>query len=345
MQPSLSCLLMTLIFSCFTMGSAFARDSSSCGSPGQYVLDITSSGISRPVLVFTPVHHSSRMPLVIDLHGSNSNGAEQAALTRFSEIASKQGFVVANPSGAISFPSAPDKHFWNIPGVPLATSPTSAPGSAPTVAPDAADDVQFISDLIDALIAQHCVDAKRVYVTGMSGGARMTSLLACRLSTRIAAVAPVAGLRAGLPDKANPQQPDASCHPERPMPIITFHGTGDAVNPYQGGGTPYWQYSIQTALQRWADLDQCTRAPVEKSISPHVVRVHYANCAQRSEIVLYRIEAPGALGGGHSWPGSIMSAEYAASIPPEQIRQVTPSTEVDATALIWQFFKQHRLFN
>ena len=58
-----------------------------------------------------------------------------------------------------------------------------------------ADDVAYVSDVIDHVSAQLCVDSARVYATGFSGGARMSSLLACKLNTRIAAIAPVAGLR------------------------------------------------------------------------------------------------------------------------------------------------------
>ena len=52
----------------------------------------------------------------------------------------------------------------------------------------------------------------------------MSSLLACRLSGRIAAVAPVAGVRAGNP-------------------------AADDTNPYAGGGAAYWHYE-RHALRR-----------------------------------------------------------------------------------------------
>lgn len=335
--PFAASLILTLTVT--GMSSAAAREThpSSCAglAPGQHSITIQSSGSSREVPVFVPGR--GRLPLVIDLHGSNSNGAQQAQVSGFNAVAARHGFVVAHPSGAISFADAPGQHFWNIPGVPLATSNGKPPESA-------ADDVQFISDLIDQLVAQACINPQRVYVTGMSGGGRMTSLLACRLSTRIAAIAPVAGLRAGLPAKGDPAQPDAaSCQPQRAMPIVTFHGTDDVVNPYRGGGTPYWQYSIPVALQRWAELDHCQQPPTERRISAHVMAVHYPRCAQQSELLLYRIEASGAQGGGHSWPGMTLSAELAATVPPDQLRTNMPSTEINASELIWKFFSKHQL--
>ena len=57
------------------------------------------------------------------------------------------------------------------------------------------DDVQFLSHAIDVAGSVVCVDTKRVYATGVSGGGRMASQLACDLPDRIAAIAPISGVR------------------------------------------------------------------------------------------------------------------------------------------------------
>src|SRR6266404_291995 len=49
------------------------------------------------------------------------------------------------------------------------------------------DDVAYVGDVIDDVAAQLCTDKTRVYATGFSGGARMSSLLGCMLNGRIAA--------------------------------------------------------------------------------------------------------------------------------------------------------------
>jgi polyhydroxybutyrate depolymerase len=294
---------------------------------GKQLIEVQSSGHSRSVLIFVPsaVRSARPLPLVIDLHGSGGNGEQQAQSSQLGGLGEAQDFVVANPSGGVFFPAAPDRHYWNIPGVPLAVGPTPA---------DAPDDVQFIGDLMGQIAAKTCIDPRRVFVTGMSGGARMTSLLACRLSTRIAAIAPVAGLRAGLPSSANPSQPDPStCMPARAMPIVTFHGSSDATNPFNGGGTPYWAYSIPTALERWSELDHCQGKPSEQRIAAHVTLLRYEHCLAGAAIWLYRTDAAGADGGGHSWPGSTQS--FAANN--------RPSTEIHASELMWKFFQAHPL--
>jgi len=143
---------MLLACHCST-ASALAADLSAAPcrtgglSAGQHWLPVVSSGRSRPVLLFVPTLSAKprALPLVIDLHGSGGNGETQARSTRLADVAAENDFVVANPSGGVSFPDAPEKHYWNIPGVPL-----SGVGDTPA---DAPDDVQFISDTIDAIAA------------------------------------------------------------------------------------------------------------------------------------------------------------------------------------------------
>lgn len=58
-----------------------------------------------------------------------------------------------------------------------------------------------------------CVDDDRVFATGYSGGGRMSSALACELSDTIAAIAPVAGLRAGRPSPVDIEVEDLRAVP------------------------------------------------------------------------------------------------------------------------------------
>jgi polyhydroxybutyrate depolymerase len=157
----------------------------------------TPSG-DRPVAVYFPPNYVEARPLalVIDLHGSGGNGEEHAAVSGLRPLAERRHFIVASPDGGVSLPGQPGAYAWNVPGVPLV-------GDARLPA-DAPDDVAFLAGLIDTLTAAHCADAHHVYVTGFSGGARMASALACSLPERIAAIAPVAGLRAG---RARPDDP------------------------------------------------------------------------------------------------------------------------------------------
>jgi polyhydroxybutyrate depolymerase len=132
--------------------------------------------------------------------------------------------------------------------------PTTA-GTYPP--PTARDDVRFLSRVIDAVSAQLCTDTRRTYATGYSGGARMASALACRIADRLAAIAPVAGLRAGRPDPDDPTVPEIEdCRLGRPVPVVSFHGQEDFVNPYPGNLDLRWGYSVPVAAQTWARINE-----------------------------------------------------------------------------------------
>jgi len=300
---------------------------------GWQTITVHSGGVDRKVSLYVPASGVGRahLPLVFDLHGSGGNGRSQALNSGFSRQADLHGFLVANPDGGIADPKNPQQSFfWNIPGVPLT-------GDLPTPT-DAPDEVQFFRDAIGQIGTAACTDPRRVYVTGFSGGARMTSLLACELSDRIEAIAPVSGLRAGVPDASDHSKPDIrTCAPMRPVSIITFHGVNDPQNRFAGDGTPRWGYAVSVALDRWAQLDGCRPTPSEERVSTHVTKVRYLGCRAESELILYRTEAPVDHGGGHIWPHPGGAASSGS------VSQAQVVDELDATALIWEFFIRHHL--
>jgi polyhydroxybutyrate depolymerase len=296
-----------------------------CGAPslsaGWHSISVQSGHRVRELQLYAPkqIQTGRALPLVFDLHGSFGYGMQQAKRSDLAAVAERHGFLVANPDGGIERTVPPRGHFWHLPGVPLIGNEPE-PSGAP-------DDVQFISDAIDQISTTTCVDAHRIYATGFSNGGRMSSWLACHLADRIAAVAPVAGIRAGLASNLDPSRPDpGSCRPVRPVPIIAFHGVHDPVNLYAGGGFGFWGYSVDEALRRWAALDQCQGRPQKSVISAHVTEIRYGSCAAGSEVILYRIDASLAKGGGHVWPGSSDDAS---------------GDEINASELIWEFFARH----
>ncbi|MCT8002056.1 polyhydroxybutyrate depolymerase [Sphingomonas sanguinis] len=224
-------------------------------------------------------------PLVLLLHGSTSNGAEMLRDSALADTADRHDFIVLAPNGGIP---AGRGFVWNIPGVPTVT------GSLPPK--DARDDVAYLARLVDRMIATGCVDRSRVYATGLSGGGRMTSLLGCRIPDRLAAIAPVVGLRAGRPLKGDSSRADPStCRPPIPLALLAFSGDADTTNPIAGGGAPYWQYTQATALQRWGQMNGCA-APYARNIAANIYEQGYAKC-RGGVAVAARVKR----GGGHSW--------------------------------------------
>src|SRR5262249_1416716 len=174
---------------------------------------------------------------------------QQLSESNIAATADKHGFAVVAPQGGIPFIAGKSHGFaWNVPGVPL-MSGRPVPKGAP-------NDVQFIRDAIASMSKAVCADQKRIYVTGFSGGARMASQIGCELSGQIAAIAPMSGLR--MP---------GNCKLGRPVSVLSFHGTSDGTNPYNGSKQIYWSYSVPVAAQLWATADHCGKGTQQQVVN------------------------------------------------------------------------------
>lgn len=244
-------------------------------------------GTERSVLLHVPAQSTHKpRPLVFLLHGSGGTGEQMLARSGLTETAERHGFLIVAPDAGLA---AYAGFAWNIPGVPTVT------GQIPT--DEDPDDVAFIAQTSDWLTRSGCADSRRVYVTGHSGGGRMSSWLGCVAADRFAAIAPVVGLRAGNPSADDPQKPDpATCQPTRAMPVLAFAGDADEVNPVEGGGAPYWQYPMATALARWAVIDGCDRGPQEVALSGGRSEQRYTKCRNGTEVTGHIVA-----GAGHDW--------------------------------------------
>jgi len=184
-------------------------------------------------------------------------------------------------------------------------------------------DVRFIADLIDTLRTTYNIDPARIYANGLSNGAGMAFVLSCTLADRIAAV--------GLVSSAL-LLPWDWCTEGRPMPVVAFHGTADPITPYDGGTT--WVADkrfpeVPSFMGRWASRNGCTTPPRDALVAADVTLRTYADSGCGAEVALYAIE-----GGGHAWPGGQPIPEWFAG---------STSTSIDATQLMWAFFRDRRL--
>lgn len=252
-------------------------------APGVAQQEIRSGQRQRVYRLFIPADSSTPMPLVLDLHGSGGNAEGQARTSGLESLAEREGFAVATLE-------ADTGRRWNVP-----------------VTAERADDVAYASDVITHASSIACIDSSRVYSTGFSGGARMTSMLGCQLSDRIAAIAPVAGLRWSAPCEG------------RPVPVLTFHGLADRQNPYDGyaeGRGAEWEESVPEAMAGWAEDNNCESGLIFDDPAGPLSTMRFAGCEDGAEVRMIRID-----GLGHTWPRE----------------------EVDATAVMWEFFTRHRL--
>jgi polyhydroxybutyrate depolymerase len=236
---------------------------------------------SRSFLVHFPPGFSNtqHLPLVINMHGSGSDGPQQEFYSRMSETSDSNHFIVCYPNGI--------NNVWN--------SGFQAPyNSSP-------DDVGFISKIIDTLSALYNVDLNRVYACGMSNGGFQSYRLACDLENRIAAIASVAGCITDLTA--------LNCVLSRKIPVLDIQGTADPLVNY--GGAPGYK-SVEETISFFLNRNQCSSVndtlhypDLDVNDSSTVERIHYASCGDGTEIMFYKIT-----GGGHTWPNAYYSYIY-----------------------------------
>jgi polyhydroxybutyrate depolymerase len=127
---------------------------------------------SRPApIVYRPpgLSFAHKVALVIGLYGAEGCPQCMEGLSKFEQVATEHGFVVAYPGSTTSPP-------WNSSG-----------------------DMTYLSSFISTVVAQQNIDPQRVYVTGFSAGGRMAYQVGCALSKQVAAIAIVSSVMRQYP--------------------------------------------------------------------------------------------------------------------------------------------------
>ncbi|MFE4533582.1 alpha/beta hydrolase family esterase [Streptomyces scopuliridis] len=259
---------------------------------------ISSGGRDRTYQLHLPAGYTGKRdwPVILAFHGRGNTGAGTEEFSKLSTLPA----VVVYPDGVIGTGDG-DRQAWQ--GAPYAAA--------------GVDDVRFTEDLLDRLESTLCVDERRVYATGKSNGAGFVStLLACRMADRIAAIAPVA---AALYPTGEP------CEPSRPVPVIDFHGTGDVTIPYAGDadrGLP----ALQDWLAEWAERNGCASRARDRVTEPDITVSRWRGCDRGAEVRHVAVTD-----GGHTWPGadSYSGGGY------------TTQT-IEAHEVMWQFLRPFR---
>ena len=278
------------------------------------------NGQSRSYILHLPPSYNeeNEMPLVVVLHGGGGNAKNIEEVTGFSEKADEEGFIVVYPDGSGRF----NRYLltWNggfCCGYALEHN---------------IDDVGFIRALIEYLQENFAINRNMIYVTGISNGGIMSYRLGAELSDIFAAIAPVAGSIGGQATEAD----KIWCIPEPdyPISVIVFHGKNDNRIPYDGGMPTandtrgaFSYMSVNDSVSFFVTHNQCHAFPQRNiSESGNIIMDLYAGGLNSTEVVLYTI-----VNGTHSWPGGKIGRRNGDA----------PTTEISATDLIWEFFKNH----
>jgi polyhydroxybutyrate depolymerase len=229
--------------------------SASTLSAGNQDFTIEFDGDRRTYIVHVPpnLDASTAVPLVVDMHGLTSSAGAQAALSGWRAKADEEGFVVVFPQGL--------GNSWN--GGDLCC------GSAQS---GNVDDEGFIRAMVAQLQEEGCIDAKRIYATGLSNGGAMSHLLACQASDLFAASAPVS--------MGNGTRP---CAPARPISVVMTRGTQDGLVSFEGGLFP----SAREDFEQWAELNGCQGEPEQVDELCEA----FTRCAAGVEVKLCALDA------------------------------------------------------
>jgi len=302
-------------------GCANLPSADKLGVGGTYVVNmpLDADGYRRSYRVHIPAGYrpAQPAPLVVVVHGAFSTARDMEEETGFSQLADKEGFVVAYPDGIgiLGF-----LQHWN------------AGHCCGKAAADGVDDVGFIADIIEHVTGYASIDDSRVYMVGFSNGAMLTHRFAAERTELLAAAASLAGAIDSADNSSEPgwQMPAAGSS----LPIIMFHGLQDERIPYgeaHADGTSRLRgYStVADASRYWWSRNGCDQHHRSDVAANAGISIDtWSGCHENVSVQLFTLTE-----WGHRWPG------------PYFTDRVEPRDDLhgfDAATIIWSFFQSHR---
>jgi polyhydroxybutyrate depolymerase len=275
------------------------------------VFHTTVGGMERSYAVHAPDRKppAAGFPLVLAFHGGGSNGAGMMRMTGLNAVADTRGAIVVYPDGV-------DRH-WN---------------DGRSTIKNKTDDVAFVNAILDEVGRRYAVDRGRIFATGASNGALFVQRLGCELSSRVAAIAPLAG--------PMPADLASHCRPAQPVSVLQIEGDSDPIMPFAGGkvadfggiGEGGVVISTSDTMAQWSRIDGCLRSLAPENLpllgpadGTEVIRTTFEQCRGGTSVELVVVH-----GGGHTWPGSTRR------VP--QFLVGKTSVQLNASAAIMDFF-------
>jgi len=249
-------------------------------------------------------------PLVLVIHGGGSTDRGMMKLTkkRWHDLADRDGFYVA-------YPNAVDKS-WDF--------------GEGNVSTGEVDDLTYFKRVLNHASIRYPIDQKRIFATGISRGGMASYYLACNLTHRIRAVAPVA--------MNLPAYMENECASGAPVPIAIMMGNADPQVPYEGGQIVVlgqkrdFVLSAMRTKAVWRARNGCKSAPTRQEVIDNpddktaVKLTEWKDC-EGGPVSFYEIK-----NGGHTWPSG---NQY---LPPKIVGHV--SKDIDGSDTAWAFFSK-----
>ena len=314
-------------------GSTYAQSSTAAGEFTDS--SHTHASLTRRYKLYIPPNSAGKsLPLVVMLHGCTQNPDDFAAGTGMNRLAREQGFYVLYPAQSAD---ANPQRCWNW---FKHTHQSRGRGEA-----------ALLASMTLSIMQQHGIDARRVYIAGLSAGGAMAAIVAAAYPEIYAGVGVHSGLAVGAASNVSEalaamrsgakgsrggsvggfkgKGQDGPC---RPVPTIVFHGDQDhTVHPLNGQ---------QVSEQVSAAAPGAAGKRVEQGVSSGGRRftrtVHLRSNAVESDAASGAVSgiAGGSVasstvaehwlvhGAGHAWSGGDPKGSYTDSAGPEASREM-----------------------
>lgn len=273
---------------------------------GKSLQTVRAARLDRSFIYYAPadLDPNTPAPVVFVPHGYTMNADMMFDITRYADIADREGLIVMFPNGqtgsALSGP-------WNV-GNPDCSSTL---GLLPIAY---GNDQAFINEMLRFAEADQCLDAQHIYMTGFSMGGYLAHETGC-VRPEIRAVAPHSG---GTHDLSH-------CASEH-KPVLIMHFREDALIPYK---------CATQARDRWVSRNGCQLDEPEVQEVSGGSCEYYKGCAQDGQVGFCTFATPAEANDtfrGHAWSGG---SETGSGAP-----FAIPQTE-SASELSFRFFKEY----
>jgi polyhydroxybutyrate depolymerase len=235
--------------------------------PGDVPLTFLSDGVMRSYRLGVPKSYErdNAVPLVLDLHGANSNALQQSVYSDMPRLAAARGVITVTPSAL--------EGNWQL-------------------SPKGTDDV-FLVALVHNVENHYCVNLNQVHVAGFSLGAWKATATACGHSDMFASIGLVSE---EVHPTSCPPMPVIAFHGTADH-IVPYGSGGDPGVTVIGPNAELT--GARHNISSWAKGGGCSADKSVRDIGSDVVMWTYRGCAPGIDVELYTI-----LHADHRWPGS-----------------------------------------
>jgi poly(hydroxyalkanoate) depolymerase family esterase len=274
--------------------------------PGSFIEgSYTNSHGSRRYKLFIPTRHAGKpLPLLVMLHGCLQDPDDFALGTRMNAIAEEQRIFVLYPEQS---EAANQTRCWNWFNPANQRRDQGEPS--------------IIAGLTREVIGSHNIDARRIYIAGMSAGGAMAAIMAATYSDLYAAVGIHSGLPYGVAQNflaAIAAMKDGAAIgarlPSKSIPLIVFHGDQDVMVNSRNGEQLVSQWLGGPALSLRQDT---STARATEGNGRAFTRTLYRDGAGHVAAENWLVHDA-----GHAWSGGGSAGSFADPLGPDASREM-----------------------